>query len=268
VVDRAKAAPRELGRTFTCAFSEGVPPPEIADWMTSQELPLARATCLTQLPRWPGGEAAFAAALENAVRLAPNGGWEIDPALLAAVQATEAPDLRGRLGPTLRAAQARRAHGYDTLRAAACPKGAADPPELRSACAAASRSSEKSWMADHDRGGAVAAVVAATAIVGGTVAAAHAWRNDGFGRGIATGAGVVGGMTAGAGLGSLIVLRSHPSKSEGETIAALILGGALAGGILGGVAAYHLAEEPDARLPVAVAGLALPYLLTIAIAFK
>jgi hypothetical protein len=264
-----KAAPRELGRTFTCAFAEGIPPTDISDWMTSQDLPLARATCLTQLPRWPGGEAAFATALQSAVRKAPDGAWAVDPALLAAAQETDAQALRRRLGPTLLEAQARRARGFDTLHVAACAKDAApSPSELRTACAAAARAAKEGSMMENDRSGGVAAVVAATVIVAGTVAAAHVGRDEGFGRGIATAAGVVGGMTAGVGLGGLIAIGGGASKNEGETIAALIVGGALAGGILGGVAAYYLAEAPEARLPVTAAGLALPYILTIAIAFR
>ena len=260
-------APRELGRVFTCLFAEGVPPPEITDWATSSDLPLARATCLVQLASWPGGEVALAVALGSAVRYR-----EIDPVVLAAAQGSDAPALRNRLAPTLRKAQAQRAAGFTTLRDAICAQPtAADPAELRNACAAAAGVSETTWSsdsADRDWGGAVTAAVVATAVVVGAVAGAHAWQNDSGGRGIATAAGVVGGMTVGLGLGGLVAVGGGVSKSDGGKIVGGVIGGALVGGILGGVAAYYLAEDPSARAPVTAAGLALPYLLTLALAFK
>jgi hypothetical protein len=58
------------------------------------------------------------------------------------------------------------------------------------------------------------------------------------------------------------------SASGEEHLFPAVFGGAILGGILGGIAGYKLASSTGAPAPVTAGGLALPYLIMLAITFN
>jgi len=66
---------------------------------------------------------------------------------------------------------------------------------------------------------------------------------------------------------ALLTSASASVKGRDDGAGALVLLGAVGGGILGGIAAYALSEESSHRAPVTALGLAIPYLITLAITF-
>ena len=76
---------------------------------------------------------------------------------------------------------------------------------------------------------------------------------------MATGSGALGGATIGAVGGLAIAYNRWDSKNAG----ALIFGGAIVGGVLGGVAAYYASASPSARAPTTAVGLVFPCIFVL-----
>ena len=133
------------------------------------------------------------------------------------------------------------------------------------ACSTLPAAVEDEWQRSEGRWSWPAAV-AATVVYGGLVAAAAYERNGR--RGLPTTAGVVGGALAGPAAVACVGKALHyPDDEVGalvETYGAL---GALAGGVLGGLAAHALANSPGSRAAVTAVGLAPLYVFTLAVTF-
>jgi hypothetical protein len=210
-----------------------------------------RAVCAGELATWPGAEPLRGPIIARAVRKRAFG-WEIDPAIVAAANVVDTPELNEQLMPVLAAAHERHALGYDRLRNAVCMDDAEMSAERARTCATLPAGAEDDWP-QSERGARWLVKGAATAVFAGAVTAAFVERHDDSGRVVATAACVPVTATFGA----LALGAVGPPHSTGAT--ARMIGGAIAGGVLGGMAAYALAAKPGARAPMTALALAPVY---------
>jgi hypothetical protein len=110
-----------------------------------------------------------------------------------------------------------------------------------------------------------ALALSAGALFAGLVAAAYATRDSDVGRGITTGAGVLGGATVGAGVGALAGVTIGMLNWSDKPVVPSIIVGALAGAVAGGIATHALSASPSACAPTTGVALVFPYILLLAI---
>ena len=103
-----------------------------------------------------------------------------------------------------------------------------------------------------------------TAVVGAAIGGSYLAGRSSLGLGIATGSGVLGGGTLGLIIPVFAIRNSAPGL---ELILPAMIGGAILGGTLGGIAGYKLASSTGAPAPVTAGGLALPYLIALVMTF-
>ncbi|HLK89861.1 MAG TPA: hypothetical protein VKZ18_08205 [Polyangia bacterium] len=193
--------------------------------------------------------------------------WEIDPAAIAAATVRATPELLERLVPALAEAYARHALGYDRLRAAVCAHDESMSSNRARACATLPVQAEDEWRRTGvrpwvNRG-------AMTMVYGGTIALTYAARDEEVSRGFATGAGVLAGYVAGVAavyLGGKAA--DYPVDHPDVGFEALMLAGAVTGGLLGGLAAHALTAPPGARAPVTAVGLAPLFIIAFEATFE
>ena len=99
----------------------------------------------------------------------------------------------------------------------------------------------------------------------GLVAGAYATRDSDVGRGITTGAGVIGGATVGFGVGALAGLAIGMVYWNDKPVLPSAIVGALAGAVAGGSASHSLSASTRACAPTTAVALAFPYNLVLAI---
>jgi hypothetical protein len=257
------------GRAFMCGLHDPVAAESLPRWLRDRRSP-GRSTCLSVAATWPAAQPAYDAAIADGV-YRHDAAWFVDGDLVASATT---PALLERLTPMLRAAAGRRAWGFDNLRRLLCSDQAPASADRRAGCAATATLKESAWRdeerrADDQRRYAprsrLPRVLVATALYGGAIATAYATRDGDVGRGITTGAGIVGGATLGVSLAGVAVLHGNWSRSEGEGVGMMIIAGLLLGGTLGGWALHAAAGPVDYRAPLTAAGLVLPYVLAIAL---
>jgi hypothetical protein len=245
-----------VARVVACAVQAPAHLSSVPEWLGDERHPEARAACFATLGTWPGAEAVRPSAFERAVRKGDLG-WYVDPALLSVIgRAGEwGPDARDRLAPVVRAAEQRRAIGFESLRAMVCVAGERATAERGEICRATSASSEAAWRADRGRGQRWAIRLGATLPYGGAVAVAYAGRNSDVGLGVATGAGAL----AGASLGVLLGAWAALADADEDFVEASMLVGSVLLGTLGGVAAHAAVQNsPDWRAPLTAGVLLVP----------
>lgn len=257
------------GRAFLCALHDPVAAESLPRWLRAPHSP-GRSICLSVAATWPAAQSAYDAAIAAGVYKQGHA-WFVDGELVASATT---PALVERLTPMLRAAAGQRAWGFDNLRRLLCTDTAQPSADRRDACAATASLKESAWRDEEQRANdqrryaprsRLPRVLIATGLYGGAIATAYATRELAVGRGIATGAGIVGGATLGVSLAGLVVRYGSWSASEGEGVGMMILAGALLGGTLGGWALHAAASTADYRAPLTAAGLALPCALAIAL---
>ncbi|HET6148625.1 MAG TPA: hypothetical protein VFH68_13910 [Polyangia bacterium] len=161
--------------------------------------------------------------------------------------------------PVLAVAHERHAIGHDRLRDAVCTDDGTMSDDRVHACA--TPAAEDEWP-QSDRAWRWLTKGAATAVFAGAVTAAFVERTDEVSRTIATGAAVPMGAVLGAG----IAMALHQLREPRPAIIAIVpIGGAIAGAVLGGLAAHALAASPGARAPVTAVALA-PFYSAIVLA--
>jgi hypothetical protein len=108
-----------------------------------------------------------------------------------------------------------------------------------------------------------------TLLYAGTIALTFAGRHEEPSRIIATASGVDGGLTAGIAAVYLTDKTLHHDRIDhGDAgFVAMMLGGAVVGGVLGGLVAHAVAGSPGARAPVTAVGLAPFYARAIVATF-
>ncbi len=203
----------------------------------------------------------------DVVRKADAFTWEVDPAVVAVANVAGTPELLEQLVPVLAEAYARHALGYDRLHAAVCAHHAAMSSNRARVCATLPAEAEHEWSRMGVRPWITRGAM--TALYGGTVALTYAAREGAVSRGFATGAGVLGGYVAGIAtvyLGGKAA--GYPVNHQDVGFEALMLAGAVAGGVLGGLAAHAIAAPPGARAPVTAVGLAPLYLIAFEATFE
>jgi hypothetical protein len=199
--------------------------------------------------------------------------WEVKEAVIAAAKAPESPQVRDQLVPVLVAAHERNASGYDRLRAAVCTGCETMSADRVRACTTLPAGLEDGWRRrDRIETWVVGGVV--TAAYAGAIAATIIERDGDTGRGVATAAGVpigtLTGIIAVAGATRPVFASSDEkggSYSTGQKIlaASVAVGGAIAGGVIGGWVAHSLADSPGARVTVTAVALTPMYLATLVI---
>jgi len=254
------------GRALMCALHDPLAT-EWPRWFRDPNDP-GRATCLAVAATWPAAQPAYAAAIAAGVYKREKAWW-VDEALVASAST---PALIERLTPMLPAAAAQRAYGFDNLHRRLCRDQTQASADRRHACAATASLKESAWRDEEHRAeeerrnrprSRLPRALIATALYGGAIATAYATRDQDVARGIATGAGILGGATLGVTLAGLAALQGNWSAKEGEGAAMMIIGGALLGGTVGGWGFHAAARAPDHRAPLTAAGLFLPCLLAV-----
>ena len=260
----------DLGRSVACALQDDGSAKVLGAWLRDDESRRARSICLQSMATWPAAEPAWKPALDRAVRKVA-GAYYVDPAVQALAAEVPRADVRERLVPVLRAADDRHASGFEQLRRGVCVVDPEMSAARRQTCSDLVSRREADWRRPRPSGDThpAATVIVASALYAGAVALTYAAREQDAGRGIATGAGAVGGATLGIAASGLVALGAGThSRGSIDAVPALLLGGAIAGGVLGGIAAHSLAREPSNRTAVTAVSLAVPYLLTLAITFN
>jgi hypothetical protein len=199
--------------------------------------------------------------------------WEIKEAVIAAARATASPQERDQFVSVLVTAHAYHAPGYDRLRAAVCTGSETMSADRVRACTTLPAGLEDGWRrSDRIEQWVVRGV--ATAVYAGAITAAIVERDGDTGRAVATAAGVPYGALAGivvvAGATRPVFASSDEkggSYSTGQKIlaASVAVGGAIAGGVLGGWVTHSLADSPGACVTVTAVALAPVYLATLVI---
>jgi len=257
------------GRAFLCALHDPVAAESLPRWLRDPHGP-GRPTCLAVAAAWAAARPAYDAAIAAGV-YKQGSAWFVDGELVATATT---PALVERLTPMLRAAAGQRASGFDNLHRLLCRDQTEASADRRAACAATASLKESAWRdeerrADDQRRYAprsrLPRVLVATAVYGGAIATAYATRDRDLGRGIAAGAGAVGGATLGVSLAGLAALHGNWSASDGEGVGMMVIAGALLGGTFGGWALHAAAGPADYRAPLTAAGLVIPYVLAIAL---
>jgi hypothetical protein len=253
-----------VGRVVACAVQDPAYLAAVPEWLADERHAEARAACFTTLWTWPGGEAIRPSAFGRAVRGDPPGAadeakqsWYVDRALLSVIARPGdlRPEARDRLLPVLRAAEERRAIGYDSLRAGLCVAGEPWSGERARMCGDPSARSEAGWGEDRERVWRWSMRLGATVPYLGAVAVAYVRRDSDLGLGIATGAGALAGASVGILLGAWAALAdADPDYVE----VAVVLGAAVLG-TLGGIAAHAAVDDsPEWRTPLTAGALLIP----------
>ena len=257
----------ERGRVVLCAMQDPGALTELDAWMADRESPAARAVCVAALATWPDAEAARRTVLAGAVRQAKDDSWEIDPAIVAAANVMGTSALREQLVPVLTEAHARRAAGYDRLRAALCVDSTMSGNRMR-ACSTLPAGAEDRWHWNEPKAWIIRGY--STIAYGAAIATSIAARDGPGGRPLATVAGVAGGFMVGdiaAVGGAMAGGLLHDGREPDVGAYLLIAGSSILGGVLGGLAAHALAASPGARVPITVLGFAPLYVLSVATTF-
>jgi hypothetical protein len=231
----------------------------------------AGVVCYQSLADWPGADNVWKPALESAVwKLGDT--WFVDSAVIALAAAVPTTEMRDRLTPTLRLAAKRQAVGFDALRDQVCAPVPTASEARQQTCAELASQNNAEWRRRKDEiearpSSPVPKVLVATAVYAGAIGGAYATRNGDAGRGIAITAGALGGATLGltAVAVGLLSSRGWGVPGGGHRPDGWILVGALAGGVLGGIAAYAATESPASRAPATAIGLAVPYVFTLVV---
>jgi hypothetical protein len=260
----------DRGRIVLCTMQDPGSLDELATWLADLDHPEARAVCVSELATWPGAEPRPVPILAGAVRQTRSfrEPWEIDEAVVAAANAMGTPELREELVPVLAAAHARHAVGYDRLRVAVCTNDGAMSVDRARACSTLPTEAEREWPPNERSPWPVR--VGATALYAYALAAAFDGRDHDASRKVATAAGVGGGAMAALTAVAVVSVHLHLSDDEANSLGfeSVILGSAIAGGVLGGLSAHALAASPGARGPVTAVGLAPLYIFTIAMTIE
>jgi hypothetical protein len=246
----------------------------LPSWFQPYSTSSIRAICYQGLATWPGAESVWRDVLETGVRTADDRWW-VDEAVTTLAATVETAEVRERLVTVVRVAAARHAQGFDALRDRVCTPDLSTSEARRQTCLELASQHEADWRqqevgealrAEHSSTRRLAKLVVASAGFAGAVAAAYATRNLDVSRGIATAAGVVGGATLGFSAVFVTVIKDKWIYTSGSELGGL-LGCTVAGGVLGGVAAYALTASAGSRAPVTAAGLVVPYLFTLTARF-
>jgi hypothetical protein len=221
--------------------------------------------CISEFVNWPNAEVARQKAFAQLVR-SDEYAWELEDALPFLLDADPSPVLRNQLVPVLEEAQRQSVQDKgqggeaETLYRHICAELDQASFERRTACA---RGPTGGFQASPSRVKHPVLDVSLTLAAAGFVAGTYAARNSDSGRAMATGAGVFGGATLGFLTGAAIAAQNagafYHKGGFDKGLSALLLGTTIAGGVLGGVAAYYATSSPTARTPVAGLGLAIPY---------
>jgi len=250
-----------VGRVVACATQHPAYLSAVPDWLADERHAEARAACFATLGTWPGAESVRPSAFGRVVRKQERG-WYVDPALLSVVGRPSAWShaVRDQLAPVLRAAEERRATGFDSLRAAVCVGDERWSAERVQICGETSASSEAPWREDQGRVQRWAIRLGATVTYAGAVAVAYVGRDSDLGLGVATGAGVLAGASVGVLLGAAAALAdADPDFVEASTVLwAIVLG------TLGGFAAHAAVDDsPDWRAPLTAGALLVPLTIVL-----
>jgi hypothetical protein len=263
---RPEPAWRDLGRTVSCALQDPGALRAIASWFSGRGPRVTRSICIGELVDWPNAETARRKTFAQLVR-SDEYGWDLEDALPSVLETDPSPVLRDQLVPVLEEAQRQsvedKRQGADVgaLYRQICGGVDQASSERRTACA---RGPTGGFQASPSRVKHPVLDVGVTLVAAGFVAGTYAARNSPSGRAMATGAGVLGGATVGFFTGAAIAFQNagalyHKGGAD-DGLSALLLGATVAGGVLGGVAAYYASSSPAARTPVAGLGLAIPCL--------
>jgi hypothetical protein len=251
------------GRVLACAARDPEWLGDVRGWLREDRLRSARAVCAAALLDWPGAETTRAKIFGDSVTKGDRGWWEVDEAISVVLDGGDSATVREALLPVLQSAKKHRASGYDRFRAAVCvDDGAMMSPERKRACADSPVRAEDEWRL-HDDNRNPWAALGATVVVAGAITGAYAARGSDGGRAIATGAGVLAGMCIGLPVGAFMAIGAGGGGKRDDSSGPLIGLGIVAGGVLGGVAAYAATSSPSSRAPATAVGLAIPYLITV-----
>jgi hypothetical protein len=267
----------DTGLAFACSLQDDRAIKRVSQLFAGEKKGSARAACYQSLPTWPAAEGVWKIALDHAV-YSTGDRWQVNPALGSLTRAATS-EVRDRLIPVVRAAAVHHAEGFEALRDRVCVPDAMMSVARRQACDELASLHEADWRrpeipeAEHPpshlakllEGSAI--LVAASAVVAGAVVASYSTRNENLSRGIAASAGVVGGATIGFAVAALSSTKGTWVSKAGNEATTLLGVGIVAGGILGGIAAYAVTSSPSSRAPVTGAALAFPWVLAIAFGF-
>jgi hypothetical protein len=202
--------------------------------------------------------------------------WRIDKKIIAAAETPGATEGRDQLVPVLLTAHARRAAGYDRLRAGVCTEDETMSPDRTRACSTLPAGLEKGWRrTDHIRQWTLAGLE--TAVYAGAITETTVAPHSSVSRGIATASVVPVGAAAGLMVFDLVAtntilgrngpltdaeLAGHRTFLTGMTIA-----GAIVGGVAGGWLAYSHTASPSSRPSVTFWTLTPLYLTSLVTTF-
>jgi hypothetical protein len=251
---------RVPARILACTLHDAGALENLHAWLHDERSLAARAACFDRLLEWPEAVSIRQRALAYAVR--GTGNKHVDPAVLFVSSQDDSPIVLDRLTPVLNAAAEKHAAGFDRLYANLCrDRSGAAAPQRTNACESLHDEHEANWTG---YGKAIVTSVVATTLVAGAITTAYLARHSEGSRAIATSSGIVGGLLIGGAIG--VGLQGHDRSGAGS--AALLWTGVLAGSIGGGVAAYFASRSPGARAPTTGVALALPYIVTLGVAFQ
>jgi hypothetical protein len=253
---RAEPGWANVGRVVACAVQDPAYLSAVPEWLADERFPEARAACFATIGTWPGAAAVRPSAFGRVVREAERG-WQVDPALLSVIGPPGGfgAETRDLLAPAVRAAEQRRAVGFDSLRAGVCFRDQRMSAERAQICGETSAGMEARWR--EDQRGAWRWPIRLGALVpyGGAVGVAYAERNSDLGLGVATGAGALAGASVGVLLGYWLAL----ADADPDFVEASMVVGSLLLGTLGGIAAYAAVDDaPDRRAPLTAGALLIP----------
>jgi hypothetical protein len=239
-----------------CAIQDPAYLSAVPEWLADERHPEARAACFATLGTWPGAESVRRSAFGRVVREHERG-WYIDPALLSVLGHPGAwsPDARDQLAPALRAAEERRATGFDSLRAAVCVSNERWSAGRARICGETGASSEARWREDRGRLQRWAIRLGATVPYLAAVAVAYAGRDSDMGLGVATGAAALAGASVGVLLGAWAAL----ADADPDFVEAGMLLGTVVLGTLAVFAAHGAVDDsPSWRAPLTAGALLVP----------
>lgn len=197
--------------------------------------------------------------------------WEVEPTIVDRANEASTPAQRDQLVPVLAAAHARRAIGYDRLRAAVCANDDTMSDDRARVCATLPAKGEDDWR-QSDRTKQWLVRGAATAVYAGAITTAFVERDHEASRTIATASAVPMAAMTGAIVGAAVVspfVSKHTTPggfdSPGATalVAGTVVAGAIAGAVLGARWTHGLASSPSAPAPVTAVALAPLYLTSL-----
>ena len=244
-----------VARIVACATQDPAYLSAVPEWLADERHPEARAACYATLSTWPGAGAVRSSAFGRVVRK-QEGGWYVDRALISVLgYPSLTGEARDQLAPLLRAAEDRRAIGFDTLRAAVCVGNERWSPERARICGETSVGAEARWREDQARPRRWAIRLGATVPYAAAVAVAYAGRDSDLGLGVATGAGAL----AGASVGILLAGWAALSDADDDLVEVSMVLGTIVLGTLGGIAAHAAVDDsPNWRAPLTAGCLLVP----------